>query len=277
MYTKSNCLLIAEIGINHNGSISTAKELINIVSLANCSGVKFQKRTIDKVYTPEELARPRKSPWGNTNRQQKEGLEFGKTEYDEIDNYVRNQNLFWFASPWDCKSVDFLAEYNPPFIKIASALITNFELLEAVKAKNIPTILSTGMSTKEEVCKAVDYLGESLVYILACTSTYPTKQSEMNLNFIPTLKKEFPGYKIGFSNHSPGIVFITAAAVLGAEMIEFHVTLDRTMYGSDQASSIEPFGIQKIVKNVCGIEIAMGNGGWTVFPSEVEIKNKLRK
>lgn len=278
MHTRNDkCVLIAEIGINHNGDISIAKELMNVVSLAKCDGIKFQKRTISQVYTKEELERPRQSPWGTTNGQQKEGLEFGKKEYDEINRYAKDQNLIWFASPWDCESVDFLATYTPPFIKLASALITNFELLEVVKAKNIPVILSTGMSTKKEVNKAVDYLGDRLVYILACTSTYPTKQVEMNLNFITTLKKGFPKYRIGFSNHSPGIVFIAAAAVLGAEMIEFHVTLDRTMYGSDQASSIEPFGVQRIVKNVAGIQKAMGNGKWIVFPSEIEIKKKLRK
>lgn len=277
MRTKNNtCKLIAEIGINHNGDISIAKELMKLVSLAGCDGVKFQKRTIDRVYTQEELERPRQSPYGTTNRQQKEGLEFNKKEYNEIDAYAKNQNLFWFASPWDCESVNFLAAYAPPYMKVASPLITNFELLEAIRACSIPVILSTGMSTRKEVREAVDYLSSCVEYILACTSTYPTKQVEMNLNFISTLKKEFPKYKIGFSNHSPGIVFISAAAVLGAKMIEFHVTLDRTMYGSDQPSSIEPFGVQRIVKNVTGIQQAMGDGEWTIFPSEIEIRNKLR-
>lgn len=277
MPTKNDCLLIAEIGINHNGDISIVKELMDTASLAKCDGVKFQKRTIDQVYTIEELDKPRQSPWGTTNRQQKEGLEFSNEGYDDIDHYAKNKGLIWFASPWDCESVEFLMPYHPPYIKIASALITNFKLLEVVKASDIPIILSTGMSTKEEVQEAVDYLGGNLVYILACTSTYPTKQTEINLNFITTLKKEFPHHKIGFSNHSSGIVFIGAAAVLGAEMIEFHVTLDRTMYGSDQAASIEPFGVQRIAKNVRGIQNAMGNGEWTVFPSEMEIRAKLRK
>ncbi len=272
-----NCLTIAEIGINHNGDLETAQKLIDAASFAGCDGVKFQKRTIDLVYSKEELDKKRESPWGNTNRQQKEGLEFGNAEYDIIDEYTKTKNLMWFGSPWDCKSVDFLAEFNPPFIKIASALITNMELLEAIKSKNIPIIISTGMSTKKEVCTAVDYLGSSLVYILACTSTYPTKAEEINLGFITTLKKEFPKHKIGFSNHSPGIIFAEAAVALDVEMIEFHITLDRTMYGSDQASSIEPFGMLRLVRNIKAIQQGMGSGEWTVFPSEELIKQKLRK
>jgi len=270
-------LTIAEIGINHNGNLSIAQRLIDSASLAGCDGVKFQKRTIDLVYTKQELDKKRESPWGDTNRQQKEGLEFGQTEYSVIDKYVSIKNLIWFGSPWDCKSVDFLAKYNPPFIKIASALITNFEILETVKSKNIPVIISTGMSTKKEVCKAVDYLADNLIYILACTSTYPTKAKEINLNFITTLKKEFPKHKIGFSNHSPGIIFMPVAASLGAEMIEFHITLDRSMYGTDQASSIEPSGTVRTIKNIKAILQGMGKGEWTVFPSEEIIKRKLRK
>ncbi len=272
-----SCLTIAEIGINHNGSLTTVQKLIDAASFAGCDGVKFQKRTIASVYSKEELDKKRESPWGNTNRQQKEGLEFDFTEYQVIDKYASTKNLIWFGSPWDCESVDFLAKFNPPFIKIASALITNMELLEAVKSANIPVIISTGMSTKEEVYIAVEYLGSSLVYILACTSTYPTKAEEMNLRFITTLKKEFPKHKIGFSNHSPGIVFILAAATLGAEMIEFHITLDRTMYGSDQASSIEPFGMLRAVRNIEATQQGIGTGEWTVFPSEEIIKQKLRK
>ena len=272
-----SCLIIAEIGINHNGSLEIAQKLIDAASLADCDGIKFQKRMIDLVYSQKELDKERESPWGNTNRQQKEGLEFDNTEYQSISKYAAMKNLIWFGSPWDCKSVDFLAEFNPPFMKIASALIINMELLEAVKSKNIPVIISTGMSTKKEVCTAVDYLGNSLAYILACTSTYPTKAEEINLDFITTLKKEFPKHKIGFSNHSPGIIFIGAAVALGVEMIEFHITLDRTMYGSDQASSIEPFGMLRIVRNIKAIQQGMGDGAWKVFPSEEIIKQKLRK
>ncbi len=272
-----SCLVIAEIGINHNGSLETVQKLMDAASFAGCDGVKFQKRTIDLVYSQKELDKERESPWGNTNRQQKEGLEFRTTEYQAINNYATLKNLIWFGSPWDYESVEFLAEFNPPFIKIASALITDFHILGAIKETGIPVILSTGMSTKKEVSEAVMYLGSSLVYILACTSTYPTKSEEINLGFITTLKKEFPKYKIGFSNHSPGIVFILGAATLGAEMIEFHITLDRTMYGSDQASSIEPFGMLRLVRNIKAIQQGIGTGEWVVFPSEEIIKQKLRK
>lgn len=270
-------LVIAEIGINHNGDLDTAKKLMDVASLANCDGVKFQKRTIDLVYTQDELDKERESPWGNTNRLQKEGLEFGVKEYGAIEDYAAKRNLIWFASPWDVESVNFLAAFNPPFIKIASALITDFELLEAIKQTNIPVIISTGMSTRKEVYAAVNYLGKSLVYILACTSTYPTKVEEMNLSFIWVLKKEFSQYKIGFSNHSSGIVFIEAAVVLGAEMVEFHITLDRSMYGSDQAASIEPSGVVRAVRNIKSVQQAMGDSQWTVFPSEEIIRQKLRK
>ncbi len=271
-----SCLIIAEIGINHNGDINIAKKLMDVASLADCDGVKFQKRTIDLVYTQEELDKERESPWGNTNRLQKEGLEFGLAEYQAIDNYVFGKNIIWFASPWDCESVKFLTGFDPSYIKIASPLITNFKVLEAAKQSGIPLILSTGMSTRDEVYEAVNYLRRSLVYILACTSTYPTKVEEMNLAFITTLKKEFPQYKIGFSNHSPGIIFIEAAAILGAEMLEFHITLDRSMYGSDQAASIEPSGVVRIVRNIKAVQQGMGTGDWSVFDSEEKIKQKLR-
>ena len=271
-----SCLVIAEIGINHNGDLDLAKKLMDVASLADCDGVKFQKRTIELVYTQEELDKRRESPWGNTNRLHKEGLEFGIEGYGDMDDYARKRHLIWFASPWDLESVNFLVMYNPPFIKVASALLTNFELLEAVKQTGIPIVLSTGMSTRDEVYAAVNYLRRSLVYILACTSTYPTKVEEMNLSFITTLKKEFPQYQIGFSNHSSGIIFIEAAAILGAEMVEFHITLDRSMYGSDQAASIEPSGVVRIVRNIKSVQQAMGSGDWTVFPSEEIIKQKLR-
>jgi len=269
--------LVAEIGINHNGDINTTKQLIRMAKEAGCDYVKFQKRTIDVVYSKEELDKPRESPWGTTNRQQKEGLEFGKQEYDEIDVCCEHIHLPWFASPWDVESVNFLINYNIPYIKVASACITDFRLLEAVRQTNIPVILSTGMSTKQEVYKAVNFLGDQVEYILACTSTYPTDTVEMNMNFIKTLKKEFPTKRIGFSNHNAGILYCVVSAALGAEMIEFHITLDRSMYGSDQAASIEMPGVRKIVNYVRSIEDAMGTGEWTVFDSEEKIKQKLRR
>jgi len=268
---------VAEIGINSNGDMATAFKLIEAAKEAGCDFVKFQKRDIDLVYTKEELDKPRKSPWGTTNREQKNGLEFSKQDYSDITKYCSVEDIGWFASPWDVNSVEFLTLFRQPYIKIASALMTDFELLEKVKKTNIPVIVSTGMTTQEELNRVLRYLGDQVEYILACTSTYPTPPEEMNLNFITRLKEDYPSYKIGFSNHSPGIMFMAAAVALGAEMIEFHITLDRTMYGSDQASSIEPEGVRKVVKYIRNLEIAMGTGDWTIFPGEVPIREKLRK
>lgn len=270
--------LVGEIGINHNGSLATAKQLIRMAELAGCDYVKFQKRTVDKVYTKEELDKPRESPWGTTNRQQKMGLEFGAPAYVEIDQYCKDNNILWYASPWDTISADFIANFDVPFIKIASACITDMRLLEHVRASDIPVIISTGMSTYEEVKTAVDYLGSSLEYILACCSAYPCKPEETKLNMISVLKSSFPRYRIGYSNHSPGLTFCIAAAALGAEMIEFHITLDRAMYGSDQASSIETPGVISLVKHVRDIEKSLSKSqAWYVFESEEVIRSKLRK
>ena len=270
-------MIIAEIGINHNGNLNVAKRMIEVAARAGCDAVKFQKRTIDLVYTKEELDAFRLSPWGNTNRVQKEGLEFGKEEYDEIDQFVEECGLLWFASPWDIESVEFLAQYGCEYIKVASALLTNYALLQEIKETDRKVILSTGMSTRAEVEKALQILSPNVEYLLACTSTYPTDPSEMNLNFIDTLKEEYPFTKIGFSNHSPSTVFMTAAIALGIKALEFHLTLDRSMYGSDQASSIEPHGAEIICRNTKMIKQARGDGAWTVFQSEEEIKRKLRR
>jgi len=251
--------------------------MIDIAVLAGCDYVKFQKRDVESVYTAEELNRPRISPWGTTNRAQKEGLEFCLAEYDEINTYCKEKKIQWFASPWDSSSVGFLARFKPPFIKIASASITDFDILQAVKETKIPAILSTGMSSNAEVCKAIALLGKQVEYILACTSTYPTKPEEVNLNFIKTLQKEFPTINTGFSNHHAGTLFPVVAMALGAKMIEFHITLDRSMYGSDQAASIELPGMLKIIQYVRDLKLAMGSGAWTVYESEEKIKKKLRK
>ena len=238
---------------------------------------KQHKRTIEEVYTPEQLDVPRESPWGTTNREQKNGLEFGLDEYREIQNYCKVKDIQWFASPWDVNSVEFLNIFPGQYIKIASASITDFDLLDAVKETGKNIIISTGMSTKNELDNALRVVGKNVKYILACTSTYPTVPEEMNLNFIKTLKEQYPQYKIGFSNHSPGIMFMVAAAALGAEMIEFHITLDRSMYGSDQAASIETNGVMAICKHVRNIKNGMGTGDWTVFESEEKVKKSLRR
>jgi N-acetylneuraminate synthase len=269
----SNCKIVAEIGINHNGSIENAKKMIDVAFEAGCDYVKFQKRTIDKVYTQEQLDTPRESPWGTTTREQKVGLELARDGYDIIHAHCP---VLWYASPWDAESVVFVDSYAPPFIKIPSALNTHWDLLEAVKESGKPVIMSTGMSTAAEVDAVVKFFGDQLEYILACTSTYPTKADEMNLRYIETLKKQYPDKRIGFSNHSPGIIFCLAAAAIGAEMIEFHLTLDRSMYGSDQAASIEPTGARRLVRDVRAIESGMGDGKARVWPSEEKIKQKLR-
>ena len=275
----NNVVVVAEIGINHNGNIDVVKKLIDVAEIAGLDYVKFQKRDIESVYTKEFLDSPRESPWGVTQRDQKMGIEFTEEDYVHINNYVEGCKSVkgWFASPWDTKSVYFLEKFNCPYIKVASACITDFVLLETIKKTSCPVVISMGMSTKKEVDACIDYLGNQIEYILACKSTYPTVDEDMNLNFIKTLKKEYPKYKIGFSNHSAGIQMCLAAAVLGAEMIEFHVTLDRAMYGSDQSASIETTGVLKIGEHIRSLEKALGTGEWIISPGEKKIREKLRK
>jgi len=273
----SKCKLVVEIGINANGSVDTAKRMIDIAVAAGADFVKFQKRTVEVVYTKEELGVPRESPWGKTTRDQKMGLEMGSREYGEIAGYCRGR-IRWFASPWDVESVRFLSYYNLPYIKVASPMLTNMGLLEEIRKIGRPVILSTGMSTVEMIDNAIDVVGKFLVhYILHCTSTYPSASNELNLKCIQTLKLMYPWAKIGFSNHHPGLVFMAAAVALGAEMIECHVTCDRSLYGSDQASSIEPEGIFRLVKWIRGIEQALGNGTKRIYDSELPIIKKLRQ
>ena len=271
--------IVAEIGINHNGDMKHVRSLINNSVEIGCHYIKFQKRTVEDVYTKKELDKPRKSPWGSTNREQKNGLELSRIDYDVIDAYCNlTKKIRWFASPWDVKSMEFLyPSYNLPYIKVASALLTDFEVLSAIKETGIPVIISTGMSTQGEVRSAINFFDEQVEYILACTSTYPTNDAEMNLSFITTLKKEFPKYRIGFSNHNAGAFYCCAAVAMGAEMIEYHITLDRGMYGSDQAASIELPGMRFIQKHVNHLQVAMGDGSWTIFDSEEVIRKKLRK
>lgn len=271
-------ILVAEVGINHNGSLKTAKQLIDVAVIGGCKYVKFQKRTIDLVYSKEELDRYRESPWGTTNRAQKEGLEFNREQYDEIDFYCRDKGVAWFASPWDAESVKFLATYNPLYIKIASALLTNMPLIEEIKKSNIPVIISTGMSSKEEIDNALSVMGNQVEFIMSCTSTYPTMVEDMNMKRIQTLKELYgKKYRIGFSNHSAGLTFIYMAHLLGAEMIEYHITLDRSMYGSDQAASIEIPGVLKIKEYLSDFERSMGSGDLGCLNAEIAIRDKLRK
>jgi len=268
--------IVAEIGINHNGDINLAKKLIDMAVFAGCDAVKFQKRTIELVYTPEELAKERESPFGTTNGDLKRGLEFGEKEYQEIDRYCKERGIIWFASPWDVRSVDFLEKFNVPCYKIASPCLTDDELLKYVKSKGKPIILSTGMSTEEEIKRAVKILGEKNLVVLHCTSTYPSKLEELNLKVIHWLKKEF-NCPVGYSGHETGIVEPVMAVVLGACAVEKHITLDRAMWGSDHAASLEPNGLNRLVRDIRNLPICLGNGEKRVFESEIPILQKLRK
>ena len=268
--------IAAELGINHNGDVEIAKQLIDVAVEAGCDAVKFQKRTIEVVYSKEELQKPRESPWGTTFEEQKRGLEFGQEEYQLIDEYCRAKNILWFASCWDEDSVDFIDPFDPPCYKIASASLTDDNLLKHTRSKGKPILLSTGMSTLEQIHHAVDILGEEELILLHCTSTYPSKLEELNLNVIKTLKQEF-SCPIGYSGHEIGVSSSIVAAVLGACMVERHLTLDRAMYGSDQAASLEPQGMKKLVRDIRELPTILGDGKKRVYKSELPIIQKLRR
>ncbi len=274
---------IAEIGVNHNGSVDITKKLIDVAADAGCQYVKFQKRDIDVVYSKEELEMPRESPWGKTNKQQKLGLEFNLEQYQEIDSYCKEKSIEWFASCWDENSVDFIEENFPdvPFHKVASAKATDLKFLEKLKETGKPLIASTGMLNYQQTTKLEKVLGENLAVLMHCTSTYPTRPEEMNISFISTLllERELGNckYDIGFSNHYSGLLWVPIAITLGAEFLEFHITLDRTMYGTDQAASIEPEGVKKLVTNALLTKSMLGDGLKKVYDSELPIAKKLRK
>ena len=270
------CFVIAEIGINHNGDIEIAKKLIAAAMLAGCEAVKFQKRTIEVVYSAGELARPRESPFGCTNGDLKRGLEFGFDQYRQIDETCRQQNIMWFASCWDEASLNFIEQFNPPCYKIASASLTDDNLLRKHRATGKPLLLSTGMSTIEQIDHAVEVLGKENMIIMHCTSTYPSKVSELNLKCIPMLKKRYD-VPIGYSGHEVGLSTTMVAVDLGACVVERHITLDRAMWGSDQAASVEPQGMWRLVRDIRSNEEAMGDGVKRVFESEKEIIKKLRR
>lgn len=268
--------VIAEIGINHNGDLDQARKLISVAAVSGCQAVKFQKRTIEVVYTAEELAKPRESVFGKTNGDQKRGLEFGPREYAAIDEYCKMHNILWSASAWDEASVDFVANFNVPFFKIASASLTDDALLLRHRKYGKPIILSTGMSSLEEIDHAVEVLGKENLLLLHCTSTYPSKLEELNLACIPELQKRY-GVPIGYSGHETGLSTSLAAVALGACVVERHITLDRAMWGSDQAASIEPHGLSRLVRDIRAVETAMGDGQKRVYASEVPVREKLRR
>lgn len=268
--------IVGEIGINHNGDIELAKKLMKVAKECGCDAVKFQKRTVEEVYTKEELLRERFSPFGNTNGDLKRGLEFGLKEYKIIDKYAKKLGLSWFASCWDKKSVDFIEQFNPPVYKIASACLTDDELLKYTKSKGKPIILSTGMSTMEEIKHAVDILGEENLILCQCTATYPTEINEVNLKVIETFKKNF-SCLVGYSGHEKGYIPSVLSVVYGAVFVERHITLDRTLWGSDQAASLEPEGLRRMIRDIKNITIASGDGKKIVYESEKPIIAKLRK
>ena len=270
------CFIVAEIGINHNGDLELAKRLIDAAASNGCNAVKFQKRTVEVVYSPEELTRPRESLFGSTNGDLKRGLEFGQAEYEEIDHYCREKGILWYASCWDEGSVDFIEQFTPPCHKIASASLTDDNLLRHHRYCGRPIILSTGMSTLEQIDHAVDVLGTDDLIILHCTSTYPSQIEELNLRTIQTLRERYD-VPVGYSGHEVGLAPSVAAAALGACMIERHITLDRAMWGSDQAASVESQGFWRLIKDIRAVEKALGDGVKRVWPSEVPVMNKLRR
>ncbi|HEY6802551.1 MAG TPA: N-acetylneuraminate synthase family protein [Pyrinomonadaceae bacterium] len=268
--------IVAEIGINHNGDLDQAKQLIRCAVNAGCDAVKFQKRTVDVVYSPAELAQPRESPYGQTNGDLKRGLEFGLEEYAEINRLCADLGILWFASCWDEASVDFMEQFDPPCYKIASACLTHDNLLRHHKNKRRPIFLSTGMSTLEEIDKAVEILDSDNLALMHCTSSYPCKPEELNLKLIPKLRERY-NLPIGYSGHEVGLYTTLAAVVLGACAVERHLTLDRAMWGSDQAASIEPHGLARLVKDIRAVESAMGDGVKRVYTSEIPSMKKLRR
>ena len=269
--------IIAEIGINHNGELELAKKLIDWAVLCGCDAVKFQKRTVDKVYTKEFLDSYRESPWGTTQRAQKEGLEFGKEEYDIIDAYCKEKGIEWFASAWDTEAQKFLQQYDLKYNKIASAMLTNMELLEMIAKEGKYTFIATGMSTYEEIDNAVSIFKkyDCPFELMHCNSTYPMKNEDANLKVILTLKERYQ-CAVGYSGHETGRIVSTVAVALGATSIERHITLDRAMYGSDQAASLEVDELQRLVKDIRTVEVALGTGEKLLSDAEAAVRAKLR-
>ena len=274
---RMNIKIIAEIGINHNGDLDICKKLIDVAASSGCDVVKLQKRTIDKVYSKAILDQERESPWGNTQRDQKLGLEFNRDQYKEINAYSKASNIDWFASAWDVDSLNFLKEFDLKYNKVASAMITSKLFLNAVAEEKKYTFISTGMSNMEQIKIAVDIFKDNdcPFELMHTVSTYPMPDKDANLMCIPMLKEEF-NCPVGYSGHETGLAISYAATALGATSIERHITLDRTMYGSDQAASIEPHGLRQLVGAIRKIEICLGDGIKKITSGEVEVAKKLR-
>jgi N-acetylneuraminate synthase len=270
--------VIAEIGINHNGSLEVAKKLIEGAAQAGCDAVKFQKRTPELCVPMDQRLIERDTPWGRmTYMDYRYKVEFGYDDYAEIDAYCREKGIAWFASCWDEEAVDFMEQFNPPCYKAASASLTDLTLLQKTKATGRPLIISTGMSTMEEVDAAVEALGRDNLMIAHTNSTYPCPVDQLNLRMINTLKQMYPTVPIGYSGHEVGLATTWAAVALGAVFVERHVTLDRAMWGSDQAASVEISGMSRLVSNIRDIEKALGDGVKRVYEGEAAARKKLRR
>jgi N-acetylneuraminate synthase len=273
---KQPVFVIAEIGINHNGNLEIAKRLIEAASAAGCDAVKFQKRTPNLCIPDSYRDVLRETPWGIISYlEYRQRIEFRENEYRQIDSYCSQIGIPWFASCWDLPSVEFMASFNPPCYKVSSAMLTNHDLIRRINSKGVPVILSTGMSTMAEIRQASALVDPQNLMIAHCTSSYPSKNEELNLRMIQTLMDEFNN-PIGYSGHEVGLQTTLAAVVLGASFIERHITLDRAMWGSDQAASVEPHGFTRLVRDIRVIESALGDGVKRVYDSELAVRDKLR-
>ena len=269
--------IVGEIGINHNGNLHIAKRLVDVAFIAGCDAVKFQKRTPEKAVPPEFQSVMRETPWGIISYlEYRRMVEFGFREYDDINQYCKEKGIIWFASCWDEDSVDFIEQFSPPCYKIASASLTDIPLLEKVKSTGRPVILSTGMSTLDEIAASVEMLGTENLLIAHSTRTYPCPPEELNLRMIETLRQRF-NCPVGYSGHEVGLQTTYAAVTLGAAFVERHITLDRAMWGSDQAASVEPGGMIRLVRDIRVIEHALGDGQKRVYESELKARDKLRR
>lgn len=268
--------VIAEIGINHNGDLTIAKKLVDGAVLAGCQAVKFQKRTVEKVYLQEFLDQFRDSPWGKTQRDQKNGLEFGKAEYDEIDRYCRERGIEWFASAWDTDAQLFLRQYDFKYNKIASAMLTRLDFLDLVASEGRHTFVSTGMSTISEVDRAVEVFrrNKCSFELMHSNSSYPAKKDQVNLRAMHTLRERY-GVDVGYSGHEQGRVVSLAAAAMGATSLERHITLDSAMYGSDQAASLTTKELMRLVEDIRTVERARGDGVKRITEEEMDVRLKL--
>jgi N-acetylneuraminate synthase len=273
---KNPTFITAEIGINHNGSVTLAKKLIDMAVDCGCDAVKFQKRTIEDVYSKEELIQGRFTPYGTTNGDLKRHLEFNYDDYVEIDKYCKKKHIIWFASPWDVKSVDFLEQFDIPCYKVASPCLTNYKLIERIKQTKKPVILSTGMSTDNEIKKAFNQIVDTNDIILCqCTSSYPTKYEEINLQYL--LRLGIKCLYLGYSGHEKDILPSILSVMMGACYIERHITLDKSMFGSDQSVSLEYKELADLAKSIRNIPVILGDGKSKVYESELSAKKKLRR